>query len=285
MNKRLISILVANLFVAAPAIAQDFKVEGTVSAGVINTRNKDDVVDASKLNEYKDLSSGGLSAVDVKGRGSSYWFDLFGENIGRDDQYIGLKGGADKTFKYWLSSDSLRHNFLFNGRTPYANPGSEVQRPPSNFALLNQGLWTNLDVSYKRRDDAVGFELQALNPWYVRVEGNRVKTTGTKVGASSQGMSPGNGYVDLAFPVDYETRNASIEGGFSTKTMHFSLSWLTSKFENEQESFAWQNGYWGNGLDPTYLPPDNKYSRIAGNATIRKLPSTRRSPRASPRTS
>lgn len=272
MNKRLLSILVANLFVAAPAYAQDFTVEGTVSAGAINVRNKDDVVDAAKLNEFRDFSSGGLSAVDIKGRGSRYWFDLFGENVGRDDQYIGVRGGVDKTLKYWLSSDSLRHNFLFNGHTPYANPGGLEQRPPSNFALLNEGLWTPLDISYKRRDDAVGFELQALSPWYVRVDGNRVKTSGTKVGSSSQGLSPGNGYVDLAFPVDYETRNASVEGGYSTKTMHFALSWLTSKFENENESFAWQNGFWGNGLDRTYLPPDNKYSRLAGNATFRKLP-------------
>jgi MtrB/PioB family decaheme-associated outer membrane protein len=272
MNKRLISILVANLFVAAPAFAQDFTVEGAVSAGAINVRNKDDVVDASKLNEFRDLSSGGLSAVDIKGRGSAYWFDLFGENFGRDDQYIGVRGGADKTFKYWLSSDSLRHNFLFNGHTPYANPGSVDVRAPSAFPILNEGLWTALDVSYKRRDDAAGVEFKAFDPWYVRVEGNRVKTTGTKVGSSSQGTSPGNGYVDLAFPVDYETRNASVEGGYSTKTMHFSLSFLTSKFDNANESITWQNGYFGNGIDRTFLPPDNKYTRFAGNATIRKLP-------------
>lgn len=271
MKKRLISLLIANLFVAIPAFAQDFKVEGSVSAGVLNNR-QDELGDGAKAQEYRDLASGGLSAVDIKGRGSSYWFDLFGENFGRDDQYIGLKGGADKVLKYWLSSDSLRHNFLFNGRTPYANPGSDVQRPAANFPQLNQGTWTNVDVSYKRRDDAVGMELSVLNPFYLRIDGNRVRTSGNKYGASSQGLSPGNGFVDQIFPVEYETRNATVEGGYSTKTMHFSLAWLTSKFENDTESIAWQNGYWGNGLDRTYLPPDNKYQRIAANATFRKLP-------------
>ena len=82
MNKRLISLLIANLFVAVPAIAQDFKVEGSASVGVLNNR-QDEQGDGAKAQEYKDLSSGALSAVDVKGRGSSYWFDLFGENFGR----------------------------------------------------------------------------------------------------------------------------------------------------------------------------------------------------------
>ena len=271
MTKRLISLLIANLFVAVPAFAQDFKVEGSVSAGVLNNR-QDELGDGAKAQEFRDLSSGGLSAIDIKGRGSSYWFDLFGENLGRDDQYIGVKGGADKVLKYWLSSDSLRHNFLFNGRTPYTNPGGDLQRPPANFPQLNQGTWTNVDVSYKRRDDAVGMELSVLNPFYVRIDGNRVRTTGNKYGASSQGLSPGNGYVDQIFPVEHETRNATVEGGYSTKTMHFSLAWLTSKFENDTESISWQNGYFGNGLDTTYLPPDNKYQRLAANATFRKLP-------------
>jgi MtrB/PioB family decaheme-associated outer membrane protein len=271
MKKRLLSLLIANLFVAAPAFAQDFKVEGSVSAGVINLR-QDELGDGAKGQEYRDLSSGGLSAIDVKGRGSTYWFDLFGENFGRDDQYIGVKGGADKSFKYWLSSDSLRHNFLFNGRSPYANPGSTDQRPPAAFPQLNQGTWTNVDISYKRRDDVVGFELKAFDPWYLRVDGNKVTTSGNKLAASSQGTSPGNGYVDLVVPVDYETRNATVEGGYSTKTMHFALSYLTSKFENANESITWQNGYFGNGIDRTYLGPDNKYSRFGANATFRKLP-------------
>ena len=54
--------------------------------------------------------------------------------------------------------------------------------------------------------------------------------------------------------------------------MHFSLAWLTSKFENDTEAIDWQNGYWGDGLDRTYLPPDNRYQRLAANATFRKLP-------------
>ena len=62
MKKRLISLLIANLFVAAPAIAQDFSVAGSVSAGAINLR-QDELGDGAKAQEYRDLSSGGLSAA------------------------------------------------------------------------------------------------------------------------------------------------------------------------------------------------------------------------------
>ena len=91
MKKKLISLLIANLFVAAPALrAGRFKVEGSVSLGGIY--NDEDVVDAAKMNDIRDLSNGVLFGWDVKGRGNSYWFDFFGENIGRDDQYIEPEG-------------------------------------------------------------------------------------------------------------------------------------------------------------------------------------------------
>src|SRR5512139_2701703 len=110
MKKKLISILIANLFVAAPAFAQSdaFKLEGSVSLGGIYT--DEDAKDAAKLNDIRDLSNGALFGWDIKGRGGKYWLDFFGENIARDDQYINLRGGMYDTFKYRLYSDSLRRN-------------------------------------------------------------------------------------------------------------------------------------------------------------------------------
>jgi len=116
------------------------------------------------------------------------------------------------------------------------------------------------------------FEYQGTDPWYFRVEGNQVKWSGTKPGASSQGTSPGNGFVDLSFPVDYVTRNLSVEAGYKTRQMHLDVSLMTSKFENDNETIDWTNGYFGRGTDRTYLAADNKYTRLAANATFRQLP-------------
>ena len=129
--------------------------------------------------------------------------DIFGENLGRDDQYLNAKGGMYDVFKYRLYSDALRHNFMFNGITPYSGAGSSTQR--AAFPRLDTATWESLDVGYKRRDDGLMFEWQANNPWYARVEANQVTTSGSKPGASSQGTSPGNGFVSLALPVAVRT--------------------------------------------------------------------------------
>ena len=272
MNRKVIALLVANALAAPAAFAQqasDFRVTGTVGIGGISVDDKD-AADASKLNEYMDLSSGLLTNFDVKGRGTQYWFDLFGENLGRDDQYIAARGGIYDTFKYRLWTDALKHNLLFNGRTPYAGAGSAVQT--ATFPRPDPATWNSLDEGFKRRDDGFTFEWQKAAPWYARVEANQVTWSGSKSGASSQGGSPGNGFVDLAFPVEYKTRNALAEAGYNTQSMHFDLSWMASKFENDNESVSWTNGYLGNGTDRTYLAADNRYQRLAGNATFRFLP-------------
>lgn len=272
MRQKLICILIANLFAAAAPVfaqSQDLQVGGSVSLGGIATDDKD-ARDPAKLFEYRDLDDGVLFGFDVKGRSSRYWFDLFGENLGRDDQYLNLRGGAYDSFKYRLYSDSLRHNFLYNGRTPYAGAGSNAAR--ATFPQLDPNTWNTIDSSYKRRDDGGFFEFQGLSPWYFRADANQISTKGNKPGASSQGLSPGNGYVDLFFPVDYTTRNLTVEGGYNTKTLHFDISYLVSKFENSEEILTWTNGYWGNGVDTTYLAPDNRYERIAGNFSWRQLP-------------
>lgn len=271
MDKKLISILVANLFVAAPAFAQSdaFVLEGSVSVGGIHVDDKD-AADASKLNEFRDLSNGGLVDFTLTGRSNRYWIDLFGENLGRDDHYVNLRGGMYDLFKYRLYSDQLKHNFLFGGRTPYAGAGSTENT--ATFPQLDPATWNSVDVGYKRRDDGGFFEFQGASPWYFRVDGNQVTQSGTKVGASSQGTSPTNGYVDLLFPTEYSTRNAAVEGGYNTKKMHVAVSWMTSKFDDDNESFTWTNGFFGNGVDRSFLPPDNKYSRLAANATFRQLP-------------
>ena len=59
---------------------------------------------------------------------------------------------------------------------------------------------------------------------------------GTKVGARSNGTSPGKGYVDLAIPVQYQTNTATFEAGYTTRTMTFTASYLASNFSNANET-------------------------------------------------
>src|SRR4051794_1221607 len=101
-KKRLLSTLIAGLFASGSAFAADapeqFIAEGAVSAGYLNNSTSGDG-NPAKLKEYQDLSNGVISNVFVRGRSGYAWFDLFGENFGRDDQFMALRGGMYDQFK------------------------------------------------------------------------------------------------------------------------------------------------------------------------------------------
>ena len=104
------------------------------------------------------------------------------------------------------------------------------------------------------------------------MDSNYVERDGTKIGSSSNGTSPGNGFTDLIIPVDYRTTNASAEFGYSTPQYHFAVNYMISTFDSGFKTVTWNNPFWGNGIDTTYLSPDNDYQRLGLNGTIRQLP-------------
>ncbi len=274
MSKRtLLSVVIAGLFASAPALAQvqsgDMTFSGSVGVGGLGTDFKDDK-DHGRAEEYRDLSNGVTEVIDVHGRSAKAWFDLFVENLGRDDTYASLRGGQYDVWKGRIYTDWLRHRFVDDAITPYSGVGGNALR--ATFPSTDITSWNSFDVNYKRKDTGGFFEWQGLSPWYFRVDGNTVHTEGTKLLAAANGTSPGNGFVDLIAPVDWRTDTASIEGGYNTKTMHFALSWTTSKFHNSDETMTWTNPFFGNGIDTTWLAPENKTQRIAANATFRQLP-------------
>ncbi len=293
MKKTVIATAAAALF-TLPAAAQDAKpaaegqglqVTGSAGIGYNYTNTSSGTIDASKLNEYRDLSTGFSGLLDLRARKDNYFLDFYGENLGREDQYIDLRGGSYGEFKYRLYGDWMQHNMGFGSaiRTPYVNPGSTVLRPFSAFTQLattpgspaantNVPPWTGFNFSTDRRDTGGAFEVSMNSPYYVRFEANEVRTTGIRNYAGSQGTSPGNGFIDLALPISYTTNNYLGEVGYQTPKGNISLNYLYSKFKNTNELLQWQNGYFGNQLDTTTLPADNEYSRWGMNGALRGLP-------------
>jgi MtrB/PioB family decaheme-associated outer membrane protein len=275
MKPRLLSVLIANLFVAAaaaPALAQQStEWSGSVSAGVRYVDN--DAADPSKFTEYRDLEDGASATFgfELRSRSQTNYFNAYGENLGLDDQYVNLSGGRYQTFKYRVYSDYLRHN-LGSGPgalSPFSGIGSATITAP--FPLPPVGSWNTFDHSYKRRDTGGMFEWQKASPWYFRVDANEVKREGVNVYAGSNGTSPGNGFTDLPVPIDWTTRNYAGEVGYSTKRGHFAVNLSYSTFENDNEVLRWSNRFFGNGLDTTVLPPDNDLVRAAVNGNLRQL--------------
>ncbi|OGA51980.1 MAG: hypothetical protein A3F74_23515 [Betaproteobacteria bacterium RIFCSPLOWO2_12_FULL_62_58] len=270
MKPKLISILIANIFLASPlAFAADGGLtwSGEASLGLRGVDEK--ARDASKLNEYRDLDSGPIGILDVRGRGDRYYVDAFGENFGRDDQYLDLRGGQYGVFKYRLYDNELRHNFGSGAGaiSPYSGIGTPVLT--ATFPNTNTSTWNAFDNSYKRRDIGGMFEFSGNSPFYIRADANQVTFKGVRVISSTQ--SSFNGIVDLPSPVDYKTQNFTLEGGYQTHQGHVTVSWLHSKFSNDNELLRWTNGFF-NLFDTTPLPPSNELNRFAVNGHLARLP-------------
>lgn len=280
MNKKLIAILLANLFCASAVFAADgddkFTLSGNVGGGLrytdINTRDK------GKAEEFRDLDSGALSIFDVKGRGGQYYLDAFGENLGRDDQYLRAKGGKYGIFKYDLYGNDIVHNFMLgpdHGRLPYSGLGTSsisAVLPVPNLPTPNINTWNTFDSRIKRRDLGAMFEFSNNSPWYARAEANEVSNKGIKVFATGQGTSPGNGFIDLPVPIDYKTRNWSLEGGYSDKVRQASLNYTHSTFSNNNELMRFTNGYFANATDTYTTPADNEQTKWGVTGVLRQLP-------------
>jgi MtrB/PioB family decaheme-associated outer membrane protein len=271
VNRKILSTLIAGLAAASSATAQTphpWLLEGSATAGAIITDESGR--DPSKIEEYQDLNSGVLSNILIRGRNDTLWIDAYGENFGRSDQYMSLRGGQYDVFKYRLYTNWIPHDFAFQAATPYNGTGTNLLT--STFPRTDVDNWNLFTLGYQRKDTGGYFEWQGTNPWYVRVEGNQVSFDGTKVGSAALGTSPGNGFADLAFPVSYTTNNVSAEVGYSTRAMQFSANYLFSKFNNDNPALQWTNPFFGSQLDTTYQALDNTYQRIGLNGVLRNLP-------------
>ena len=218
-----------------------------------------------------------LSNIDLRGRNSSTWFTGYGENFGRTDQYLYLGGGMYDVFKAGAYLNDIPHTFSSNAYSPYNGNGGNLLTATFPLAPLPApqppGNWSNFTLGTERRDTGGFFEWQKNSPWYVRADGSQVSFSGTKVGAAANGTSPGNGYVDLAFPNDLRTSNFGVEGGYQTSKMTFAARWDYSKFDNANETLDWTNPYFGgNQLDTTYLAPDNTFNKFTLTGNYRDLP-------------
>ncbi len=267
-----ISIIVANLFVAPLVSAAGLEWTGSsVSIGLRHVN--DNARDPSKLKEYRDLDSTSiLGGFEARGRGDSYYLNAYGENLGRDDMYLDLKGGQYGVFKYRLYNDELRHNFGSGpgALSPYSGIGSSTLT--AVLPNANTATWNGFDHSYKRRDLGGMAEWSNNSPWYIRADANEVTRKGINVFAGANTTSPGGGFMDLPAPIDYTTRTFSLESGYSSKRGYIAVNVMQSKFSNDNDLLRWTNGGFASGLDTTILPPDNNLTRIAVNGNLRQLP-------------
>jgi hypothetical protein len=296
MGKKLIAVLVANLFAGGVAVAQDaMNWQGTVGVGgrwsSVDGDTRNGAVgtpvspflpvtpytgpgDAAKASEYRDLHDAGIGFVDIMGSSSRHYVRAFAENIGMDDQYIDFRAGLYGMLKGQYYSDKTPHNLSWNALTPLANTGGSYQPFPAVTypGARNPALWNSFNYGIQRNTQGGNVELNANSPFFIRTDYNEVTVTGTRPSSAQLGTGSGNGLIEFGVPTDYTTKNTTIEAGYSGKTWHVKLGYLESKFGDANEIMQWGNPYLRNGLDYQLQPPSNKLSKWSLNANVRSLP-------------
>jgi hypothetical protein len=257
----------------AQEVAPDL--HGYIGVGGIYT-NPTSGTNTFKLNEYRDLTNGVIGVVDVRMDGNDWWTRLFGENIGRDDQFLELKGGKYGVFKFSLYNDKVMHNLTFGAITPWTGVGTNNltfagAAPPNT----NTATWNHFD--YRINHDNVGGFVEAsvapASPFYFRVIANQKETTGLKpLGVAA--TSPGGPAYELPVPIDWKTTDWGGEVGYSSKRMHMSLAYTFSKFENAFDLLTWRTAAVQSGpnLEVSTIAPDNKMQRWVLNAIFKQMP-------------
>ena len=307
-TRMLIPVLVANLFAVTAVSAADdddpFVWSGTVEGGARGVNATGATVNGARttgaataanapsapvvgpsnnagFTEYRDLKSGGLIGnVDVLGSSNRNYFGFYGENFGRDDQYLDARGGRYGVFKYQLFDDRMVHNLSSGGLTPYLGAGSSNLTYPGVWSLnptaplSNPANWNPVDYKLKRENAGGNFELTNNSPWYIRTDVNQVTTKGVQPMSASFAVSgsPNFAYIELPAPVNYRTTNASLEAGYSVRQGTISASILHSSFSNSDAALTWQDPFTAGGVVTSLLPPSSELTKVGINGTLRQLP-------------
>jgi MtrB/PioB family decaheme-associated outer membrane protein len=264
-NKYLLLTAAALLLIptASSLAADDADVSGSLELGI---RGVDDPDNSAKFQEYRDLDDGVFGKMFLNYFKGSYFFGVEGENIGQDDQYYLLEGGSYGKFKYSFFYDEIPHNLSFDAKSFYSGIGT------NNLTINvkdtgNEASWNTFDYSVDRKKYGTDIEVSLDSPFFVNVGVNREEKDGLK----PLGSGSFSGQVEMPAPVDYDTDNLTIAGGYRSTEIMFKVSGMISSFNNENKFISWTNPFLGINEVNT-LPPDNDYGKIAANLTWRKLP-------------
>ena len=274
MKRPLLTASLAVVAIAAPGVmAQQLSTTGYVSGtGIVsdvNSRNP------FRFSEYRDLRSGASMGADIKGESETHYLGFFGENIGRDDQFMEFKGGKYGVYKFSIYNNDIVHNLTYNAITPYTSGvGTNNLSFAGGAATTNTANWASFDYGIQHKNVGGTFELQSSqsSPYYFRATANQKETTGLRpLGLTMNAQ--GGPMVELPAPVNYTTTDASGEIGYATKISQFSVNLAYSQFQDHNDTLTWRlPNQAANITDQATLAADNKQWKLGMNAVWKQLP-------------
>ncbi len=277
--KRIIFACICCLLFVSYSYAEDKPYSGDLFLGgrAINLSHQ-----SANFNRYNAIAPGVFGGGSAAYDSDSYHVWVDGAYLGDDDFHVKMKGGKWGTFKYSLYFTEYPHNYSFEARGLYNNPGSDNLTFNGNGAsagVTTLSRWGSSSFDYKvRRKDVGGaFDLTAISPFFFNVEANQLKKTGTIPWEGTSGQASFKS-VEMPLPIDNTTRNVTALAGWKNKQFYVALGGGFSKFDNQDEFVRFRDpfttatsGPLATSFGTTVGAPDNKSWNLNFTGTA-KLP-------------
>lgn len=295
--------VIGSLLLLAPVAlgAQDAK--KTEVSGEISVEGRKVDVDpkSSKYSEYRDSNNEfplyklGVEVLGTKGG----FLEFKGENLLRDDQSLRLSTGKFGLWSLVAERNETPHNLSYKAMTPFRNRGNglftvdsvapipnRVLAPTAAQQLANDPViaaWlaTELrptELGTQRDKTGATLTLTPTERLKLRLSFSDERKEGSKIGYGVIGDRPPRSLAaQLAQPIDFKSTELKLEAEYNKPRYQAMLTYTVSKFENNIDTFRWQNPYalgagtydqWSGHRVATFgqapLAPDNNYQ----NATF-----------------
>lgn len=238
------------------AFAAESAFEGEVTAtGVVRS----DSQEMAKFYEYADTKNALYIGVSLKYDNNIYFMRFNAGDIFYKTQGYNLEGGMWGKFTYNLFYNEIPHNITFGAKTFYSGVGGshlDLKGDPDDIKT-----WSTFDYKTERKHFGAGVSLDFLKPFFFSISADTEKKEGIKP-TSFGSLFAGEELTELPEPIDYRTDTFRVEAGYSKKPFFASLSYMGSKFTNNDQNLFFEDVF-SSHTESVSLPPDNDYYRLS----------------------
>jgi MtrB/PioB family decaheme-associated outer membrane protein len=273
MKNRLLLSCLLGLFLAPYAYADDNPFSGGVFLGgqALSLDHQ-----SAKFNEYNDIAPGLVGGGNASYDNDKYHLDIDAVYLGGDDMHLKMNGGKWGSFKFSFFYTEFPHNYSFEDRTIYTDPGSQDLTLPGRASATpkNSALWPSTSFDYKidRKDVGGAVDVTAISPFFFNVTANHLEREGDMPWSGHSAYAFGD-TVELPLPVDDHTTNTNVLLGWKSKQFYAALGAGFSEYGNSAEFTRFQDPF-PTGATQAYGtivgPPDNRSWSVnfAGTAKL-----------------
>lgn len=245
--------LVMLLLLSTPLAAAEAADDETSGSAELLLQGVDGRNESSKFQEYRDVPSGVVLQRLTFGLDKETWtLSVDARALGREDQRVVLEGSRKGSLRVQVGYDQTPHWISSTARTLYLSSGGrfllpvpmreELQAIPA--AAVGPRLAQYLDAAQPvdlrfRRDTAFGrVDWTPTGHLATHVSFSQEQRNGTRPVSLSTYFGVGGDVAEVAAPVDFTTRNASVGAELGGERWNVGASVLYSGFTNHLEADA-----------------------------------------------